>query len=340
MVSTRDEQVNILKHLLFNVLSFDENDTEHPVVKSLTENDIKTVSDFEGLEETEINQLMYTKTDAATNTSTSELIPVGHKANLRWLRKYIKLITAQYDESHNIYPPLAHWQTLNCDLFMVFKAKPPAAPIPTTRATTTSTAITSTDFKKSIKRDVALYPELKDILHFNTWKVQFEALIAKDQLGHVIDAGYTPLAGTDEAITFRLQQDFVFSVFASKLKAAEAKQLVLQHVHDNNAQLVYKKLKQEATQSARAKVERDKHSAFLSTKTLDSRWKGTQDGFIIYWMAELERYEQLSDIALHYPPEQKKDKLQAALRPQPNLRNVESMHQMMNLRGNHRVNYD
>ena len=109
MVTTRDEQVNILKHLLFNVLSFDENDTEHPVVKSLTENDIKTVSDFEGLEETEINQLMYTKTDAATNTSTSELIPVGHKANLRWLRKYIKLIIAQYDESHNIYPPLAHW---------------------------------------------------------------------------------------------------------------------------------------------------------------------------------------------------------------------------------------
>ena len=68
MVTTRDEQVNILKHLLFNVLGFDENDTEHPVVKSLTENDIKTVSDFEALEETEINQLMYTKTDAATNT--------------------------------------------------------------------------------------------------------------------------------------------------------------------------------------------------------------------------------------------------------------------------------
>ena len=32
--------------------------------------------------------------------------------------------------------------------------------------------------------------------------------------------------------------------------------------------------------------------------------------------------------------------MQAALRPQPNLRNVESMHQMMNLRGHHRVDYD
>ena len=41
--------------------------------------------------------------------------------------------------------------------------------------------------------------------------------------------------------------------------------------------------------SACAQYERDKHSLFLNTKTLDSRWKGTQDGFIIYWMAELEQ---------------------------------------------------
>ena len=116
MVTTHEQQVNILKHLLFNVLSFDEADTEHPVVKSLRQNDIKTVSDFEALQKTEINQLTYTKTDAATNTSTVELIPVGHKANLCWLRKYIKLIITQYDESHNTFPPLTHWQTLNWDI--------------------------------------------------------------------------------------------------------------------------------------------------------------------------------------------------------------------------------
>ena len=86
----------------------------------------------------------------------------------------------------------------------------------------------------------------------------------------MIDASYSPPPGTDEAITFRLQHDFVFSVFASKLKAAEAKHLVLQHVNDNDAQQVYIKLKKEATKSARAQIERDKHSMFLNTKTLDS----------------------------------------------------------------------
>ena len=118
---------------------------------------------------------------------------------------------------------------------------------------------------------------MKDILHFNTWKVQFEALIAKDQLGHVIDSFYAPPPNSDEAVTFRLQQDFVFSVFATILKAAEAKRIVLAHVNDNDAQQVYKKLRQDAMESARAGIERDKHSLFLNTNSLDSRWKGTQE---------------------------------------------------------------
>ena len=97
MVTTCDEQVNILRHLVFNVLKNDKTETEHSVIKSLAQNDIKTIADFEALDEPEINQLTYTKTDATTNTEVVQLIPVGHKANLRWLRKYIKLIIAQYD---------------------------------------------------------------------------------------------------------------------------------------------------------------------------------------------------------------------------------------------------
>ena len=79
---------------------------------------------------------------------------------------------------------------------------------------------------------------------------------------------------------------------------------------------------------------------FLNTKVLDNRWKGTQDGFIIYWMAELERYETLTDVSLHFLPEQKKDKLQTAVRSQPNLSQVETTHRMLNIKGHHKINYD
>ena len=108
MVTTRDEQVNILRHLLFNVLNIDRTDTEHSVIKSLEQNDIKTIADFEVLDEPDINQLTFNKINATTNKEECLLIPVGLRANLRWLRKYVKLITAQYHESHNAYPPITH----------------------------------------------------------------------------------------------------------------------------------------------------------------------------------------------------------------------------------------
>ena len=122
MVTTCDEQVNILRHLLFNVLNIDRNDTEHAVIKRLEQNNIKTIADFEALDEPDINQLTYNKINATTTTEECLLIPVGHRANLCWLRKYVKLITSQYHESHNAYPPITHWQTLNWDVFQVYKS--------------------------------------------------------------------------------------------------------------------------------------------------------------------------------------------------------------------------
>ena len=57
-------------------------------------------------------------------------------------------------------------------------------------------------------------------------------------------------------------------------------------------------------------------------------------------MAELERYETLTDVSLHYLPEQKKDKLQTAVRSQPNLCQVETTHRMLNIKGHHKIDYE
>ena len=273
MVTTRQESIDILHHLLTHVIRVPEEDA-HPIRNCLQNMLIQTVDDFDSLEADDIDSLLYIKTLDDKSTKAVPL-PPGFRGGLKHLLRYIKLITYQYQTSNFNYPPLSHWQTLTWDTFQYYKSNPTPIPTIPKKSSTTSTAVTSYDFKRSIKRDAGIYPELKDILHFNTWKLQFEALIAKDQLGHVTDSNYSPPPNTDEAITFRLQQDFVFSVFATKLKAAEAKQIVLKHVNDNDAQLVYKKLKEEAMKSARAQIERDKHSLFLNTKTLDSGWKGT-----------------------------------------------------------------
>ena len=57
-------------------------------------------------------------------------------------------------------------------------------------------------------------------------------------------------------------------------------------------------------------------------------------------MAELEQYKQLAGITLHYQPDQKKDKLQTAVRSQPNLQNIKTTHRLMNLKGHHKIDYD
>ena len=54
----------------------------------------------------------------------------------------------------------------------------------------------------------------------------------------------------------------------------------------------------------------------------------------------MKRYEQLTPIALHFKSEEKKEKLQVAVWPQTNLSNVEEMHRMINIRGNHKIDYD
>ena len=135
MVTTCNDQVNILRHLLYNVLNIDRNDIDHAVLVCFEENDLDTIADFEGLDVADINQLTYNKLNTTTNKDECLLLPVGYRANLRHLRKYVKLIIAQYHESHNAYPPITHWQTLNWDIFQVYKSNPPPVPAQLTRAT-------------------------------------------------------------------------------------------------------------------------------------------------------------------------------------------------------------
>ena len=146
MPTTRDDQIKILQHLLYEVLNIDPADTDHAVLKCFKENDITNIDHFEGLTVLDIDGLTYTKIDPNTNQDNTIFIPVGHRGNLRHLQRYVKLITAQYYESHNTYPPLSHWKTLTWEMFQVYKADPPPLPTKPKKSSTTSTAITSNDF--------------------------------------------------------------------------------------------------------------------------------------------------------------------------------------------------
>ena len=64
MPITRDDQTNILRHLLYNVLNIGRNNVDHAILVCFEENKIKTIADFEGLEVANVDQLTYTKFNA------------------------------------------------------------------------------------------------------------------------------------------------------------------------------------------------------------------------------------------------------------------------------------
>ena len=108
MPITRDDQTNILRHLLYNVLNIDKKESAFAIIQCFTDNDIKNIDDFEALEIKDVDGLTYTKTDTTTNASNIVFLPVGHRGNLCHLLRYVKLIAAQYNKSNNAYPPLSH----------------------------------------------------------------------------------------------------------------------------------------------------------------------------------------------------------------------------------------
>ena len=82
---------------------------------------------------------------------------------------------------------------------------PPILVPPTPPASSNDTAL----FHKGNKRDISVYPPLKDILHFSTWKLKFTAIAIKDGLTRLLDSSYIP--GTDaEKRLFHAQQQFLF----------------------------------------------------------------------------------------------------------------------------------
>ena len=110
MVSVRTDRTKILTHLIHTVAGFGS-DSTHPVNVCFTENQISTIDDFESLEIDDIDALTYHKLNEDDGTASVERLPPGNLGNLRHLLRYVKLVTAQYFESNDAYPPNALWYT-------------------------------------------------------------------------------------------------------------------------------------------------------------------------------------------------------------------------------------
>ena len=70
---------------------------------------------------------------------------------------------------------------------------------------------------------------------------------------------------------------------------------------------------------------------FLTTVKLDHSWKGTHDGFILHWCSQLRQFEEICTSAEKYNAFQKFTMLSLAVSDVPNLKQVESFNELLNV---------
>jgi hypothetical protein len=101
------------------------------------------------------------------------------------------------------------------------------------------------DFKKGIKRDPSLFPSLKHIDNWPTFKCETMAQAFAQDVVNVFNPKYKP-RGSEEKDLFTLQLCYVYAIFCSNLKSDFGRKLVWDHESSQNAQAIWKELSNDA----------------------------------------------------------------------------------------------
>ena len=299
---TRATNELIMSHLLDTCMWLNRHDAsdKHPIRYALAAMGVEFVEDLYPWTLSDIKDVTWTtpvKSDDSSTPPQIERLNGGYANQVYALRNMI----ADVLESTNFNPTKENFLELDRPDYMKYLRNPGETHKPASLVSTS----TAESFKRSVKRDVLAYPKLNNIVDFPSWRVEFDALAIKDGFEDVLNHAYTPNTIEKEQI-FQLQNNFLYAVFASTLKATQARNIFRKHTDTRDAQKIYHQVVEEATRSARAHKQKTEHVTNLTTKKLDSSWKGSHDGFLIWFEQELIRYEELVPASEYFKDNQKR----------------------------------
>ena len=140
------------------------------------------------------------------------------------------------------------------------------------------------DFLKGTKRDMTLFPILKDAAKWDSFEREFEAVARSQNLQKVLDENYVPTT-VDESELFEEMNAYLYAVFVKNLKIDDGQALVRTHQKDKNAQAIYTELKTKMTSSTTAEISSDDLLEYILTSCFNNvKWKGTAHGYILNWL--------------------------------------------------------
>ena len=160
----------------------------------------------------------------------------------------------------------------------------PSGPISSSRPTGYSpVAIELMGFKKGIKREIAVYPSLKDERYFDGFTRSLFIVAKTHECNEVLGPTYTPGSEPEEQELFEAQQTFMFSVFNANLQTDMGKTIVRRHLANTDAQSVWKELSEHMRTSSKGASEKRRLTQYVTNTVLDDNFKCTTEQFVLHF---------------------------------------------------------
>ena len=179
-------------------------------------------------------------------------------------------------------------------------------------------------FRKGIKRDMSLFPTLKDERFNDAWHRSFVAQARAQDVDKVLDGSYIP-STQEEKDLFTEQQKYIYAVLEAKVLTDVGKTFVRAHEHDFDGQAVYNKLKVHHLKSTKAMIDSSAILTYITSARLgNGEWKGSTEGFILHWQDQVRLYERQVPTSDHFSDSQKRTMLENAVQSITELRQVKN----------------
>jgi hypothetical protein len=185
---------------------------------------------------------------------TRLLIPLGYRIH--------------FQSTHQRPMSRRDWMCTTVDEIQDYMASDAYIHYNNSKAFTTFLSIPPIALKKLTQRDPNKFKLLRDNQNWTHWYLHFVATAQAQNLQDVLNPNYTPF-GRDNAVTFKANQEYLFSVLTNILLTDEGKALLRTKYLDGDAQTIFMRLcahytKRKPMNVVTTFVQDDHHQEFYS----------------------------------------------------------------------------
>ena len=286
MPQTRSAYLDDLKHVLRVVLQFP---ADGEVEKSLINEGYVSLDDFLSMTNEDLDDF-----DVVLDDTTHRFLHKPEKGKVQAFQSFViwrgsEGLPIAEDEWQSITFDEFHHYCLSPEFIAVrIGVRPPPGP-----SSSSPGKSLVTEFRRGIKRDMILFPTLKDDKAWDGWRRATIAQARAQIVEEVLNPTYTP-SSVEIRELFDEKQKYMYAVFERNLLTDIGKSIVRKYATTGNAQKVFRDLSDYYEKSTKAAMDSGELLTYItSAKFNDGNWKGTAHGFILHWQDQVRKYESL-----------------------------------------------